>query len=288
MSASDYTIRSQGVMCPMGYLGSPVGRGSVTLNVTGLKLVSTVDEDIVAGMGVLVNGEVMRVEAVALPNITVARGCADTIPQEHPINSKVWFFSRNASTDNREYTAASTIGVKLLPFTMSGGAVPVANAPPLALTFNWRFIRPYPPANFMCKGVPWYSSTMVMLPADTGLTFTWAHRDRIMQADQLLGHTESSVGPEAGTTYTARVRNLAGTVLREVTGITGTSWEYTRSMGLADLPDADGYIDIVSVRDTFESWQSYRTSVRVVTDASRITEASEIRDDESGAIRTEE
>lgn len=265
MSASDYTIRSQGVMCPMGYLGSPVGRGSVTLNVTGLKLVSTVDEDIVVGMGVLVNGEVMRVEAVALPNITVARGCADTIPQEHPLNSKVWFFSRNASTDNREYTATSTIGVKLLPFTMSGGAVPIANAPPLALTFNWRFTRPYPPANFKCKGVPWYSSTMVTLPSDTGLTFTWAHRDRIVQADQLLGHTESSVGPEAGVTYTARIYSDAGALIRVVTGIAGESWLYARFDAETDFPvgSETGYVEFASVRDGLESWQFYRTFIEV-------------------------
>ncbi len=264
MAASDYSVRSQGMMCPIGYLDAYTTRGETTLVIRDFKRVVSAEDDIRVGDAVLVNDEFMRVESVAMPNIVVARGCADTIPQSHAEGSKVWFISRGASSDNREYTAASTVGVKLLPFTMSGGAVPISGAPPLTVTFNWRFQRPYPPGNFMCNDEPWHMSSGEVNPT-TDLVFTWAHRDRVVQADRLIGHNEASIGPEAGTTYIARVYDLDSNLVREVTGITGATWTYTYDMAQEDLPDQEGWIEVCSARDTLESWQFYEIDVWVST-----------------------
>lgn len=288
MAASDYEVRATGTMCPVGYLASGIGYDDTTISITGFVPVEGEADDLVSGMGLLINGEILRLDSTTLPTLTVARGCADTVPAAHPANSLVWFFSRDVASDDREYAATETIGVKLLPFTGGGGTVPVAYAPAQTLTFNWRHVRPYPPGDFKCKGSPWHTEIKLLMPSETALPFTWAHRDRLVQADQLVGHTESSVGPEAGTTYVARVYDLADNMLREVTGITGTSWDYTRVMGLEDLSGQEGYITFCSERDTFESWQGYVTRVLVVDDDTRLTEVNKLRETESGLIRTQE
>lgn len=291
MAASDYEVGATGTMCPVGYLASSLAPGDTTISITGFVPVEGEDQDLVVGMGLMINGEIMRLDSKQLPNLSVARGCADTIPNpaSHPSGSIVWFFSRDLASDNREYAATETVGVKLLPFTGTGGSVPVEFAQPHALVFNWRHIRPYPPGDFKCNGEAWYSGLKVMAFDQDNLTFTWAHRDRITQADQLVGHNESSVGPEIGTTYVARVYDNTLNLLREEPGIVGTTWSYTRTMAAADnMEDRAGFIDIYADRDGFESWQGYRTAVFISGASTRVTEANDPRLTESGELRTQE
>lgn len=291
MAASDYEVGTTGTMCPVGYLASDLNPGDTIISITGFSAVEGEEADLVLGMGLMINGEIMRLDSKVLPDLTVARGCADTIPRPtaHPVGSTVWFFSRDLASDNREYAATEVVGVKLLPFTGSGGSVPVEYAPPHELVFNWRHIRPYPPGDFKCKGEAWYSSVKLMAFDQNELIFTWAHRDRLTQADQLVGHLESSVGPEVGTTYVARVYDSFGVQVREETGITGTTWSYTRLMAVSDsMEDKSGYIDIYSERDGFESWQGYRTQIFVSGASTRITENNEVRMTESSELRTQE
>ncbi|WMF72328.1 hypothetical protein [Pseudomonas aeruginosa] len=54
---------------------------------------------------------------------------------------------------------------------------------------------------------------------------SWAKRDRIGQADQLIDTTVGNIGPEAGATATLQV--YSGTTLkRTYAGLTGSSWTY--------------------------------------------------------------
>lgn len=290
MAASDYEVRTKGTACPIGYLASAIGPSDTVISISSFMDVEGIASDLVIGMGLLINGEIMRLDSNTLPDLTVARGCADTIPSttQHAAGSIVWFFSRDLASDNREYAATETVGVKLLPYTNSGGSVPISYAEPHTLNFNWRHARPYPPGNFMCNAQPWHAGVRYINPSDVALTFTWAHRDRITQADQLVGHSESSVGPEVGTTYVARVYDAFDNQVREVTGIVGTTWDYTRTMALMDIVDGAAYIDIYSVRDTLESWQGYRTNIYVVGDQTRVTETYDVRVAEDGQLRNQE
>lgn len=263
MAANDYELLTDGPLCPIGYLASPVGLGDTVITITDFRQVAGASEDLVLGMAIMINDEIMKLGSTTLPTLTVSRGCADTIPASHDTASVAWFFDNDAGTDGREYTAASTIGVKLLPFTGSGGSVPLEHAPPHALTFNWRFIRPYPPAQFECRGAAWHSEVFEITSTNGGAIFTWVGRNRIVQADQLVGHAESGVTPESGTTYTARVYKADDTLVRTVTGITGTTWTYAFSQAIGDLPTKEGYVTIHSVRDGFESLHGYRTDVVV-------------------------
>lgn len=263
MAAINYEVISEGPMCPTGYLAVPLGPGDTTVEVTGLQFIAGFEEDLVPGMAVLINDEIMRLDNVELPNMTFARGCADTVPASHPSGSLIWFFDNDTGTDGREYTATSTIGVKLLPQTNTGGMVPLERAPAHAVTFNWRFIRPYPPAKFECEGEPWYTDSFEINSTNGGITFTWVGRNRVVQADQLLAHDDDGVAVEDGTTYTVRIYDADDTLLRTIPGITGTTWTYDFSDAQTDILGRVGYITLHSVRDTFESWQGYRTDVTV-------------------------
>lgn len=256
MAANDYEVLDNVPMCPIGYLAAAIGPTDTAIEIVGFQSVEGADVDLTIGMAVMINDEIMRLNSLTLPTLSVSRGCADTLPAKlHPANSVVWFFDTDAGTDGREYTAASTIGVKLLPYTGGGGDVPIEHAPPHALTFNWRFTRPYPPADIRCNGVPWDGQPQGFDEASNTLNLSWVHRNRILQADQLIGHTEASVTPEAGTTYGITVHKQSGEVVRSVTVNSGTTWNYTLSQALSDAMGASGYIELGSQRDGFTSLQ---------------------------------
>ena len=260
MAASDYTITGSSVMCPIGTLASSIGYSTTTLLLGSLRNVRP--GDVFVGMSAMIDDEIVKVTVVDVPFITVERGCADTIPAVHQSGSPVWFFSSSMGTDNKIYMATDTKAVKILPYTVLGANIPVESSPPTDITFNWRQYRPYPPGRVMVEGSAWYNGYKTMALGDDDLVWTWAHRDRVQQADQLVGHGAASVGPEPGTTYTVEVRSVDGTLLRTVNGITGTTWTYTRAMVEADghtIPEA--YVDLWSVRDGLRSLQAYRTRV---------------------------
>lgn len=255
MAAGDYEVIDSAPMCPIGYLATPIGPTDTVIEVVGFQSVEGADVDLMVGMAVMINDEIMRLNSKNLPTLSVSRGCADTLPAKfHPSNSVVWFFDNDTGTDGREYTAASTVGVKLLPYT-SGGAVPVASAPPHTLTFNWRFARPYPPANIKCNGVPWDGEPQGFSQSDNALTLSWVHRNRVLQSDQLIGHGEASVTPESGTTYGITVHKQTGELVRTVTVPGGTTWSYPISQAHSDGVGAAGYIELFSQRDGLTSFQ---------------------------------
>src|SRR5690606_29261097 len=102
--------------------------------------------------------------------------------------------------------------------------LPLDSATALPLTFDARQARPYPPAGLLVNG----EENPVLLPGE--ITLTWAHRDRLLQADQLIDQSAASVGPEAGTTYTVRWY-LNDTLVHTDSGITGTASSYTPAGG---------------------------------------------------------
>jgi hypothetical protein len=265
MSNADYTLTGSGSFCTVATLAANVTPLATTFTLTNLKSVGPGDRTV--GMAVLIDDEIVRLDAIGSNTITVARGCADTVPAVHTAGADVWFFESAASSNNVEYVASSTIGVKILPATTSG-TMPIEYSPPIPLVFNSRFIRPYPPGDFQVDGSPWFTSGITLGGANTALNFTWVQRNRVVQQDVLVSHDEATVSPEAGTTYTARVyRASDNALLRTVTGITGTSWDYTSTMAATDIgsgtPPVDIYIDFTSARGGYESLQKYRTFASV-------------------------
>lgn len=262
MANEDYEKRGSGDFCPVAELAIAVDYFTDIFSIKNL--VGAEDEPLEVGMAALVDDEIVRVTEVGAGYVRVARGCADTIPAPHDVNALIWFYEETVGTDGREYAGGETVTAKVTPNTTSA-VYPIENAPPNEITMNWRFSRPYAPGRMQQNSDPWFVSNL--LSADEPqLVLTWAHRDRVVQADQLIDHFETSIGPEPGTTYFARIyKGDEPTPRRTEVGITGTSWAYQWSQALVDLDhaaspegnDVDGRIEFGSYRDDLESWQFY-------------------------------
>lgn len=198
------------------------------------------------GMAVLWDDEWCRLDAIDVEAMTatLARGCADTVPWPHAAGSRLWFLGNDVAADVTEYTDGETIAAKVLPSTGSR-QLPLDAAAPMALDFEGRQARPYPPAGVELNGVA-YPTTVI-----GDVEITAAHRDRLLQADQLVDQTAADIGPEPGTTYIVRNVNAA------------TDVETYYADGVAAFPHvvpvgnlvAMNRLEVYSVRDGLESWQ---------------------------------
>lgn len=219
--------------------------------------------------------EIVVVTARTGNNITLGRGCCDTVPAAHSAGDAIWFFDDSIGSDKLEYAGTETIGVKVLP-RVTAGALPIEHAPPAEVEFNLRFARPYPPGLVRVNGAPWFTTPITLSSGTPTLALTWAHRDRITQQDQLIDHLQASIGPETGVTYEARVYRGDGTLLRAVTGLTGTSWSYALADAVSDFSgaggDYPGYIVLRSVRGGLYCLQDYRIDFTLQSSGVTVTE----------------
>ncbi|MDP8171623.1 phage tail protein [Pasteurella skyensis] len=144
----------------------------------------------------MIDDEIIKIEEVDLKThtLTVGRGCADTIPQSHSENSRAWCYLLSSSNDTTKYTINEQLKVKLLTRTAQE-TLDEDEADTLTITTQQRQARPYPPANVKVDD---------MLGADiTGAEFklSWAHRDRDLQQEKLIAHTEESTVLGEGVSY---------------------------------------------------------------------------------------
>ncbi len=226
------------------------------------------------GMAGLWDNEFVRIETVGVMGFTVKRGCADTLPQQHAPGSVIWLIDIGSmGSDRVERSAGETVGVKVSPFTIGGGSFPIGNAAPDAVTFNWRYFRPYNAAYMFANAARWYN-VATLNDATGGVSLTWRDRNRVTQADQLLGHDDATMTPEAGATYTMRMYNAAGDLLREEPGITGNAFLYQHAKALHDSGNIGamfaGTITFYAERQNLESLRGYAIPVQVYPSASPI------------------
>lgn len=201
------------------------------------------DEDVEVGSLALWGDEWVRVDAidVALGTVSFGRGCADTVSIAHDAGERVWFLEGNAAGDGREYADGEVVHAKLLTRTATQ-VLALADAVDVPATMDGRQARPYPPGLLAINGAAYPAEI-----DDEDVTLTWAHRDRVLQADQLVDQTAASIGPEGGTTYTARYF-LEGVLQATHSGLTGTTDSWTPT----DLGTIR--IELESVRDGLTSF----------------------------------
>src|SRR5690606_23320609 len=157
-------------------------------------------------------------------------------------NSVIHFIGDWYGTDSTEYVDGEVVYAKAMNRTGSAQSK-LSSAPETTVEINSRQARPYPPARLRVNG-HYFPAT---LPGGA-LTVTWAHRDRVLQADQLIDSEQPSVGPEAGVTYNVRWF-LNDALAHSEAGVSGTSASYS--------PAGGGIIrvEVESVRDGLTSWQ---------------------------------
>jgi len=243
-STGDFVVREVGDWCPSGILVAdmPLQSGATSIVLSSTSRL----DDVEVGMAALVGDEIVRVDAVDYDTstLTIGRGCADTVPASHASGTRVWFYDGFEGWDETAYTSGATLQAQLLTNTSIGQLDP-ALASTDSLTLQGRQGRPYPPGNLLINGSAYPSAV-------TGdVVLSWAHRDRLLQADQLIDSEQGSIGPESGTTYSARL--LRADTLAELTsqsGITGT----TATLSTTYIGSV--IVELWSVRDGLDSWQS--------------------------------
>ncbi len=172
-------------------------------------------DSVVTGGAVLINTEIFRLVAINKVDgtATLARGCVDTVPVDHAAGSRIWFYQDGIGVDTTEYAAGITVQARMLTKT-GAGKLNVESAPIDSHTLTQRRERPYPPGNLKLNDVayPQYITG--------ALTISWSHRDRTLQADQLIGTSMGNVGPELGTAYKLKVSGEIGTPIVDTQPLT--------------------------------------------------------------------
>lgn len=219
--AAAFAEAGNGDWCPSTTLSSAIGPTATALPVNASADLALVNVGELAMIGTGATAEMVRVDAVNPDTfaVTVARGCLDTVPRSHASGTRVLFLDQYSSTDGVLYATGETVQGRALTRGATG-LLDATLAPVGTVTMAGRASRPYPPGNFRLNGAAYPASI------SGTLTVSWAHRDRLLQDDQLVDTTAASVGPEAGTTYTLRLYDETGALRRTETGLTGTSYAW--------------------------------------------------------------
>lgn len=236
-------VYDPGDFCPGGLLVADISATATSITLAA----GAHDLDrVTVGSAALVGDEVVRIDAIDANTrvITVARGCADTVPVPHAAGTLLLCYDGAGSTDPTAFLPGVTVDAKILTRTGSGTLSPAA-AGDAAVLFDQRAERPYPPADIKINGQRYPDEVT------GGVALTWSHRDRVAQDEVLVDTLQPSVGPEPDTTYTAEFFTKNGTTaLASEAGITGTS-------ATTWTPPAPGQyrVELYSARDALMSWQ---------------------------------
>lgn len=264
----DFVETATGDFTPTGLLpvSVPMSAEPIHLVLSSIRNLDLVE----VGTEAVCDGEVLRVDAINAETgeVVLARGCVDTAPAPHSAGTRVWFTDDYTGADPTEYLAGETVEAKLLTKTTAGKLDP-AFAPVASATLARRQIRPYPPGNLRVRG------TAYPALVSGSIVLTWSHRDRLLQADQLIDTAQGDIGPEPGTTYTVRVY-LDGALNSTASGITTTTVTPTVTGNGAVR------IEIDAVRDGYTSWLPLTASFSYSTDGSLTTEDGHTLTTESG------
>lgn len=141
---------------------------------------------------------------------TLARGMMDTVPQEWPAGTRMWYLGDNlvGKLDPTQQSAGVPNYYKMLP-RATGGTLLAEDADPVTFTPGDRPYSPLRPANVRVDGelfqeVHYGGLTGIPIPAD--LTLSWSWRNRLSEDSIAPRWTDGSVTPEAGQVTKIEVR----------------------------------------------------------------------------------
>lgn len=229
--------------CPSAELAASIGYTDTTLALTNAKGISEVEP----GTAALIGTEWVIVTSVTATSLVCERGTIDTVPQTHAAGTRVYFLDNYTERDPTQYADGETVGVKLLPVT-GVNKLPIGSATADNVTLASRAARPYPPGKLRIDGVA--------VPSAVAGTFgvTWEHRDRTLQADQLLGTEASGVGPESGVRYGLRFEDASTAALIIERTDLGTN---TATVQLGASAPASVRLKLWAITDAGDSWQTH-------------------------------
>ena len=244
----DYADSGSGEWTPTGTLQADIGPTATSITLTAASDLEQVGLGETAMLGSDEAAEIVRVDGITDSTITIARGCLDTVPRAWPAGTRFWGYDQYTASATTEYTDGEAVDVKALTRTASD-LLDETLAPGDSVVMASRAARPYPPGKLRITDTV---ASNVAYPSECigALTVSWAHRDRLLQDDQVIDASEASIGPEAGTTYNVRFY-LDGVLDSTQTGISGTS-----STSYAMPSNGLGRVEVEAVRDGLTSWQA--------------------------------
>lgn len=234
-SGGSLTLRGSGTHAPVAVLTTALVREEFsTLFVNSISdIIGQLTSEKVY---LVVNGEYMKLTDydIALNTLTVARGILDTVPIPHDVGSVVMLGDVYVGRDGVEYVTGEVVNVRVQTKT-SRGVLNIDSTPQNDYTCVGRQSRPYPPGQLRING------SVYPAKINGPLSLTWAHRDRLLQSDQMIDQSVGNIGPEANTIYQL-------TVLNETNGTLYTQSSNSTSAFISE-PVSAGPFDYATDRD---------------------------------------
>lgn len=263
-AASDYTVTAELIFA--------VNYEDTTFRITDISFGA---EEIEVGSYAFIDDEIVRIDAIDLDTneVTVGRGCIDTVPAMHSIGAEIWFGKDNWAFDYTEYAQGDTVNIKAL--TKTGlGILAIGDATAESLAMVGRAYKPYPVAKVGIQTAANYYPVFVY-GSDATLIY-WANRNRLQQTvvNSITDWYDSNITPEAGLTYTFKWYSEfdlnASTPTKTETGITGTSHQWPDEIGDSNIgaysPPDDWDLHMPLASDDIGGTLSPWTDAQNVTD----------------------
>lgn len=243
-----------------------------TLQIGGLDLGVLVDTDaggVVLGANLAIfddTGEIVSWETATLNmdgTTTIAgvlRGVMDTVPRDHPVGTRVFFFSSGPGlTQIDPYPADLTVQAKILPKN-NVGTFPIGSASYQTLTTMSRYLRPYPPGDLQIDALA-YGTRYSITFGDQ--TFTWKTRNRLTQAagGTLVFQDAGDITPETGTTHKVFVY-VAGSLIRTIDPAT-TPFTYSGADRVSDGGTGPVTLLFGSFANGLDSYQAQEATIEM-------------------------
>lgn len=196
--------------CPAGTLQEAI---SARADDTSLLIdLSTALGNVSEGSLAVIGDEVVRVDNMAMSGsdveVTIGRGCLDTVPEAHKAGDTILFFQGFMGTNGTRYLATETVDVKLLDQTPKD-MISLNAADTETVIFDSRAVRPYPVGNL--KSGDGYFPDSGDAPWSTPIPVSWAHRDRTIQtAAAVNDFADGNIGPETDVAYYLSVWSIVG------------------------------------------------------------------------------
>ena len=188
--------------------------------------------------------------------LTLRRGILDTVPQDWPLRTPIWFVS-TASTfwDYTNRSAMETVEYKILPIGV-GGSLDINDATLRDFDLTERPHAPFRPADVKLEGTAF--GTYVASDREAK-EVTWANRYRQGEDAVILAWDDATVTPESGqTTEIDVLRASDRAVISSYTGITGTSYSLPKTAWGGEI---NVIVKVYSERDGIRSIQGHEINM---------------------------
>lgn len=188
---TNYTRRGTVDFCYVSPITNGINRINTQITVTSIEDI----DQLSIGNVALLGDEIIGILAISGHLITIARGCLDTIPENHLASTLLFGFQDYYGVADITYFVGEILKTKLLTKTPRG-ILGLNQSTEQVITLIGRMHRPYPPANVKVNNA-YFPSTFT---TDT-LTLSWSTRNRFQQTIGFTDFFTGGITPESNLQY---------------------------------------------------------------------------------------